>query len=194
MFKHRQWLSKTVKKSDQRRFWHLMPTFSTQHFPTLPSTPTTCWGSALRPDVVVYPSCFALPISYSWFPPVTCLCVRFEAGGGRGVDVSTGPAGSVPENAGDWLGVRFGQEGGARPVSCSAHIADKLWNFGLWGCLCHVGLDGVFFCLPAGGIMLLRTRSQHCRARPRTEPTPTAARSRPTCRCSWRQLVASTHR
>ena len=43
---------------------------------------------------------------------------RLEAGGGRGVDVSAGPAGPLPEDAGDGPGVRSGQEGGAGPVSC----------------------------------------------------------------------------
>ena len=48
--------------------------------------------------------------------------------------------------------------------------------------------------MPSGGFMRLRTRSPRCRARPRTEPTPTAARCRPTCRCSWRRPAASTRR
>lgn len=70
-----------------------------------------------------------------------------------------------------------------RPQNWTASLYDPSCRF--WWCL---------FRLPAGGIMLLRTRSPHCRARPRTEPTPTAARSRPTCRCSWRPPVGSTHR
>lgn len=49
-------------------------------------------------------------------------------------------------------------------------------------------------CVCAAGTMPSRTRSPHCRARPRTGPTPTAARSRPTCPCFWKQPVASTLR
>lgn len=48
--------------------------------------------------------------------------------------------------------------------------------------------------VPTGGTMLSRTRSPRCRVRPRTEPTPTAARSRPTCHSFWRLPVVSTHR
>lgn len=137
-------------------------------------------------------------------PAAVCLfplCVRLEAGGGRGVDVSAGPAGPLPEDAGDWPGIRPGQEGGARPVSCSAHISAHTWLSEelkpLWSEVFVVSfgrVSVVISCLCAGGIMRLRTRSPRCRARPRTEPTPTAAKSRPTCPCSWRQRVASTHR
>lgn len=49
---------------------------------------------------------------------ISVFLFRFKAGGSRGVDVPAGPAGPLPEDAGDRPGVCSGQEGGAGPVSC----------------------------------------------------------------------------
>lgn len=87
---------------------HVMATFSAS---------SLCGGSALSS---LFPHLTYPPADLHLFP----LCVRFEARGGRGVDVSAGPAGPVPEDAGDRPGVRPRQEGGARPVSCSACITE----------------------------------------------------------------------
>lgn len=63
-------------------------------------------------------------------------------------------------------------------------------------CLISCGWDvGFHVCgFYAGGIMPLRTRLPPCKVRPRTAPTPTAARSRLTYLCSWRRPAASTLR
>lgn len=138
---------------------------------------------------MIFSSFFPVVVLGSFYRFVSSPFCRFKAGGGRGVDVSAGPAGPVPEDAGNWPGVCSGQEGGAGPVSW---FFWSLGTFVTWCCAFRVLIR--VFGLPAGGITLSRTRSPHCRARPRTEPTPTAVRSRPICRCFWRQLVAFTHR
>lgn len=118
------------------------------------------------------------------------VCVRLQAGDGRGVDVQAGAAGPVPEDAGDRPGVCSWQEGWARSVSSPSRFI-AFWS---WSIRTEVPALTLFFFLHADGIMPLRTRSPLCRVRPRTAPTPTAARSRPTCRCFWRQPAASTLR
>lgn len=98
-------------------------------------------------EVSIVPSRFPPHKSSSWFTSVSSLCLRFKAGGGRGVDVSAGPAGPVPEDAGHWPGVCPGQEGGARPVSCSTSITGhtSLSDMEeLKSLVSRVGLDGVF--------------------------------------------------
>lgn len=148
-----------------------------------------CFHIVLLLLVIVY----LLDFSEHFHPDLCWICVcafRLKAGGCRGVDVPPGPAGSVPEDAGHRPRVRSGQEGGAGPVSAPPF----LHALSLCIITCHLAPCPLYPLVCAAGTMPLRTRSPHCRARPRTGPTPIAAKSRPTCPCFWKQRVASTLR